>query len=182
MEIQEEIHHFAGWEGGWLRGAKIVNKNLVNKLAFPKFSQKTTEYETASTRRKQQIGVRPLRFVPLSAALHNFRLQILKVQNRQNTQFHCIPPCPCIPPCIPFLARLPLIKALDKIPSGWANSGPKQSCNQVHDDTNSNLEGLSSEVGHTDPLTRLKSAICSHEAVLSLTASAAIRHALRRLG
>ena len=36
IEIQEEILHFAGWEGGGLRGAKIVNKNLVNKLAFPK--------------------------------------------------------------------------------------------------------------------------------------------------
>ena len=35
IEIQEEIHHFAGWEGGGLRGAKIVNKNFVNKLAFP---------------------------------------------------------------------------------------------------------------------------------------------------
>ena len=35
IEIQEEIHHFADWEGGGLRGAKIVNKNFVNKLAFP---------------------------------------------------------------------------------------------------------------------------------------------------
>ena len=35
IEIQEEIHDFAGWEGG-LRGTKIVNKNIVNKLAFPK--------------------------------------------------------------------------------------------------------------------------------------------------
>ena len=36
LEIQEEIHHFAGWEGGGLlRGAKIVNKNFVNKRAFP---------------------------------------------------------------------------------------------------------------------------------------------------
>ena len=35
IENQEEIHHFAGWEGG-LRGAKIVNKNYVNKLAFPR--------------------------------------------------------------------------------------------------------------------------------------------------
>ena len=34
-ENQEEIHHFAGWEGGGLSGAKIVNKNYVNKLAFP---------------------------------------------------------------------------------------------------------------------------------------------------
>ena len=37
IEIQEEIHHFAGWEGGGLRGTKIMNKNYVNKLAFPKF-------------------------------------------------------------------------------------------------------------------------------------------------
>ena len=36
IEIREEIHQFAGWEGrGGLRGAKIVNKNFVNKLAFP---------------------------------------------------------------------------------------------------------------------------------------------------
>ena len=35
IEIQEEIHHFAGWEGGGLRGAKIVNKHFVNKLASP---------------------------------------------------------------------------------------------------------------------------------------------------
>ena len=33
-EIQEEIHHFAGWEGGLMR-TKIVNRNFVNKLAFP---------------------------------------------------------------------------------------------------------------------------------------------------
>ena len=34
IETQEEIHHFAGWEGGqW--GTKIVNKNFVNKLASP---------------------------------------------------------------------------------------------------------------------------------------------------
>ena len=31
IEFQEEIHHFAGWEGG-LRGTKIVNKSFVNKL------------------------------------------------------------------------------------------------------------------------------------------------------
>ena len=35
IEIQEEIHHFAAWEGGGLRGTKIVNKHFVNKLAFP---------------------------------------------------------------------------------------------------------------------------------------------------
>ena len=34
-EIQEEIHHFAGWEGGGLMGTKIVNKNIMNKPAFP---------------------------------------------------------------------------------------------------------------------------------------------------
>ena len=34
-QIQEEIHHFAGWEEGGSRGTKIVNKNFVNKLAFP---------------------------------------------------------------------------------------------------------------------------------------------------
>ena len=34
IEIEKEIHHFAGWEGGGLRGTKIVNKHSVNKLAF----------------------------------------------------------------------------------------------------------------------------------------------------
>ena len=34
IEIQEEIHRFAGCKGG-VRGTKIVNKNFVNKLAFP---------------------------------------------------------------------------------------------------------------------------------------------------
>ena len=37
VEIQEEIHHFLGWEGGGLRGTKIANKNFVNKLAFAIF-------------------------------------------------------------------------------------------------------------------------------------------------
>ena len=36
IENQEEIHHFAGWEGGGSRGTKIVNKHFVNKLAFPR--------------------------------------------------------------------------------------------------------------------------------------------------
>ena len=35
IEIHEEIHHFAGWEGGGLRGTKVAYKNFVNKLAFP---------------------------------------------------------------------------------------------------------------------------------------------------
>ena len=35
IEIQEEFHHFAGWEGGGIRGTKIVNKSFVSKLAFP---------------------------------------------------------------------------------------------------------------------------------------------------
>ena len=34
IEIQQEIHHFAGWTGGF-RGTKIVSKHFVNKLAFP---------------------------------------------------------------------------------------------------------------------------------------------------
>ena len=34
IEIQEEIHHFAGWGG--LRGTKIVNRHLVSTFAFPK--------------------------------------------------------------------------------------------------------------------------------------------------
>ena len=35
IENPEEIHHFAGWEGGGLTGTKIVNKHFVNKRAFP---------------------------------------------------------------------------------------------------------------------------------------------------
>ena len=35
LEIQEEIPHFAGWEGGGSNGHKSVNKTFVNKLAFP---------------------------------------------------------------------------------------------------------------------------------------------------
>ena len=35
IEIQEEIHHFAGWEGGVKGRRNFVNKNCVNKLAFP---------------------------------------------------------------------------------------------------------------------------------------------------
>ena len=46
IEIQEEIHHFSGWDGGGLRGTKIVNKHFVNKLAFP--SQGTVR-ETKNT-------------------------------------------------------------------------------------------------------------------------------------
>ena len=35
-EIQEEIHHFAGWEGGVTGYKNYVNKHFVNKLAFPR--------------------------------------------------------------------------------------------------------------------------------------------------
>ena len=36
IEIQEEIHHFAGWERGGVKGhQKIVSNNFVNKKAFP---------------------------------------------------------------------------------------------------------------------------------------------------
>ena len=36
IEIQEEIHHFAGWEGGGL-GCKTCEQTFVNKLTFPIF-------------------------------------------------------------------------------------------------------------------------------------------------
>ena len=32
-QMQEEIHHFSGWEGGE-KGHKSVNKHFVNKLAL----------------------------------------------------------------------------------------------------------------------------------------------------
>ena len=34
MQVQEEIHHFAGWQGAGARGTKISNKKLGNKVAF----------------------------------------------------------------------------------------------------------------------------------------------------
>ena len=56
-------------------GCDLVYSGITNK-AFGKrrFSQKTADFrgkpqKTTGTRRKPQIGVRPLRFVPLSAAL-----------------------------------------------------------------------------------------------------------------
>ena len=36
MQIQEEIHHFAGWGGG-LKGHLYREQDFVNKLAFPDF-------------------------------------------------------------------------------------------------------------------------------------------------
>ena len=35
IEIQEEIHHFAGLGRGGVKRRKIVKKKFVNKLAFP---------------------------------------------------------------------------------------------------------------------------------------------------
>ena len=35
-EIPEEIHHFAGWEGGELKWRQKCEQTFVNKLAFPK--------------------------------------------------------------------------------------------------------------------------------------------------
>ena len=48
IEIQEEIHHFVGWEGGGSRGTKIVNKTFVNKLAFPTFGIHAHSYPSVS--------------------------------------------------------------------------------------------------------------------------------------
>ena len=45
IEIQEEIHHFAGWDGGGLRGTKIVKKHFVNKLAFSNQKHKQIVWE-----------------------------------------------------------------------------------------------------------------------------------------
>ena len=42
IEIQEEIPHFAGWEGG-LVVTKIVNNMFMNKLAFPKITKLITK-------------------------------------------------------------------------------------------------------------------------------------------
>ena len=36
IEIQEEIHHFAGWEGGGVKGHKNCEQHFVNKRAFPR--------------------------------------------------------------------------------------------------------------------------------------------------
>ena len=37
IQFQEEIRHFASWEGGGVLGTKIVNKHFVNKQAFPSY-------------------------------------------------------------------------------------------------------------------------------------------------
>ena len=37
-EIQEEISHLAGWEGGGFNGPKDCEQSCVNKLAFPNLS------------------------------------------------------------------------------------------------------------------------------------------------
>ena len=58
IEIQEEIHHFAGWKGGGVKGHKIANKNFVNILAFPTSSGNRASgglAEGAGNRRKRQI-------------------------------------------------------------------------------------------------------------------------------
>ena len=59
IEIQEEIHDVAGWKGG-LRGPKIVNKNFVNKLAFPTFGGTAKEEKRTrdQKRRRQSIPQR----------------------------------------------------------------------------------------------------------------------------
>ena len=49
IEIQEEIHHFAGWEGGGSRGTKIVNKNFMNKLAFPNSRESSRDFSSEKT-------------------------------------------------------------------------------------------------------------------------------------
>ena len=49
--IQEEITHFAGWEGG-VMGTKIVNNIFVNKLAFPIHCIAEFIVTTSSTSRK----------------------------------------------------------------------------------------------------------------------------------
>ena len=66
-EITEEIHHFAGWEGGRLRGTKVVNKNVVNKLAFPneclpnpQNPWKRVKNRPTEARDRNQIRVAPL--------------------------------------------------------------------------------------------------------------------------
>ena len=52
IEIQEEISHFAGWEGGGVMGTKLVNKMFVNKLAFHrKKRSKSGKHEVRTSRR-----------------------------------------------------------------------------------------------------------------------------------
>ena len=57
IEILEEIHHFAGWEGG-LMGTKIVNKHFVNKLAFPIKLTKTKLSEKTSFPRRRETSIK----------------------------------------------------------------------------------------------------------------------------
>ena len=57
IEIQEEIHHFAGWEGGGSRGTKIVNKHFVNKLAFPNYTHEIIIFKLFMRLQLQLSGV-----------------------------------------------------------------------------------------------------------------------------
>ena len=70
IEIQEEIHHFAGGEGGRLRGTKIVNKHFVNKPAFPSSGHGSWESRQCSRLyTREQFGrVHHLCFHPFSSS------------------------------------------------------------------------------------------------------------------
>ena len=43
IEIQEEIHHFAGWDGGVKKHNNCEIK-IMNKLAFPIFDNSEKEF------------------------------------------------------------------------------------------------------------------------------------------
>ena len=79
IEIQEEIQHFAGWEGGRLRGTKIVNNNFVNNWRFLKTTIDPTIYNTDLIIRFspdiRSLTLQPLHF--LEPRLGNHGLQTL---------------------------------------------------------------------------------------------------------
>ena len=76
IEIQEEIHHFAGWEGGGVMGTKIMNKNFVNKLAFPKAGFLGDQGLNSPIARREPRGrlILNLRRADSSLCLRGFRI------------------------------------------------------------------------------------------------------------
>ena len=119
-EIQEEIHHFAGWEGGGVIGAKIMNKHFVNKLAFPIYGNTQAGGKHAAHERQESVVKSlppderdlwkdccqwPLKKVEYSKACCqnncSATLTASKYRTKSRTIQHCSPKdslvrCPCV--------------------------------------------------------------------------------------
>ena len=100
--IQEEIHHFAGWEGG-LTGTKILNKHFVKKLAFP------NSLRLLNALNSEDRGLK-VRFSLAMIAFETFELilcQMLSSQGRNAPSNPCPHyKCALLHPDLPFLALL----------------------------------------------------------------------------